>query len=346
MALGPLIVGVAGTELTADERSRLRHPAVGGVLLFARNYQSPAQLRELVAAIHNVRAAPPVVAVDQEGGRVQRFRTGFTRLPPMGALGHWYDADPATAETAAEWVGWLTAAELKWAGVDLNFAPVLDLDHGVSEIIGDRAFHRDPVIVTTLARAWQRGVAATGMASVGKHFPGHGGCAADSHIAYPRDERSLEALEQADLRPFRDLMATGIAGVMPAHVVYPAVSDEPVGFADAWVTDYLRGVLGYEGAIVSDDLGMRAAHTAGELADRVAVSLAAGCDMAILANEGEGVDPLLPRWEPAEHEVSQRRERLRPSPEPAGDELLGAPEYREAQEWAARVAEWLPYGPC
>jgi beta-N-acetylhexosaminidase len=342
MTLGPLMVGVAGAALTSGERERLAHPAVGGVLLFARNYQSPQQLRDLVAAIHDLREPPLLVAVDQEGGRVQRFRDGFTRLPPMGALGRWYDVDAATAVSAAEWVGWLTAAELQWVGVDFTFAPVLDIDHGVSEIIGDRAFHHQADGVSRLAQAWQRGVAATGMATVGKHFPGHGGCAADSHVAYPSDERDLATLEQADLRPFRDLVAAGLTGIMPAHVVYPAVSETPVGFSDRWIREYLRGVIGFDGPVISDDLGMRAADTAGTLADRVHASLGAGCDMAILANEGAAADDVMAALGASPEGASARRERLRPGAPYHAADFVTSNAYRDAQRWVARLADWAP----
>ncbi len=223
MALGPVMLGVEGLELSAEERELLRHPQVGGVILFTRNYHSPAQVAALVAAIHALRQPRLLVAVDHEGGRVQRFREGFTRLPAVRRLGEIYDQERMRAKQLARVSGWLMAAELRAVGVDFSFAPVLDLDHGVSGVIGDRAFHHDPEAVADLAHAYMSGMQKAGMEAVGKHFPGHGGVAADSHHELPIDPRPYEALADADLLAFERMIHYGLAALMPAHVRYPAV---------------------------------------------------------------------------------------------------------------------------
>ena len=270
MALGPVMLGLEGVELTAQERELLRHPLVGGVILFTRNYQSPEQVAALTAAIHALRQPRLLVAVDHEGGRVQRFREGFTRLPAVRRLGEIYDQDRMRAKQLARVTGWLMAAELRAVGVDLSFAPVLDLDHGVSGIIGDRAFHHDPESVADLAHAYASGMQKAGMEAVGKHFPGHGGIAADSHLELPVDPRPLAALEAADLLAFERMIHYGLAALMPAHVVYPAVDDQPAGFSARWLKDILRQRLEFQGVIFSDDLDMAGAHVAGSPPERAA----------------------------------------------------------------------------
>ena len=292
--LGPLMLGVAGTRLTGEERERLAHPAVGGVLLFARNYETPAQLLALTRSISAIRNPPLLIAVDQEGGRVQRFREGLTALPAAGRLGRAALEAPALAREAARAAGWVMAAELRALGVDFSFAPVLDLDRGISRVIGDRAFSGAPEMVADLALAWQRGVRSAGMICVGKHFPGHGGTAPDSHEASAIDERALADLVHTDLLPFRRLIDNGLAAVMMAHVVFPAVDSRPAGFARTW-TGYLRRTLGFEGAIFTDDLEMAAAEGAGEPAGRLDAAIAAGCDMAVFGNAGRRADMLLDR---------------------------------------------------
>jgi len=263
MALGPVMLGLDGLELTVEEQEILRHPQVGGVILFTRNYQSPEQAAALTAAIHALRQPRLLVAVDHEGGRVQRFREGFTRLPAVRRLGAIYDQDRMRAKQLARVTGWLMAAELRAVGVDFSFAPVLDLDHGVSGIIGDRAFHSDPDGVADLAHAYMSGMQKAGMEAVGKHFPGHGGIAADSHLELPVDSRPLADLEARDLLAFERMIHYGLAALMPAHVLYPQVDDQPAGFSARWLKDILRRRLEFQGAIFSDDLDMAGAHAAG-----------------------------------------------------------------------------------
>lgn len=284
MSLGPVMLDLAGTELSAEDRELLRHPAVGGVILFARNYQNPAQLAALTAAIRALREPHLLVATDQEGGRVQRFREGFKRLPPAGYYAHLYQHSPQAARQAAQRMGWLMASELQAVGLDFSFAPVLDIDRGLSRVIGDRAFGQQAQTVTELASAWMRGGRLAGMVSVGKHFPGHGGVTADSHEALPCDGRSFAGLWQEDLAPFGYLVGQGLEAVMPSHVVYPCVDDVPAGFSARWLQDVLRGQMGFQGAIFSDALDMAAAAAAGDFVGRAKAALAAGCDQLLVCN--------------------------------------------------------------
>ncbi|MEX0448286.1 beta-N-acetylhexosaminidase [Spiribacter sp. 221] len=332
--LGPLMLGVAGTQLTGEERERLAHPAVGGVLLFARNYEAPGQLLALTRSIRDIRHPPLLIAVDQEGGRVQRFRHGLTALPAAGRLGQAALEAPALAREAARAAGWVMAAELRALGVDFSFAPVLDLDRGISRVIGDRAFSDAPEWVADLALAWQRGVRAAGMVCVGKHFPGHGGTAPDSHEASAVDERALPDLVHTDLLPFRRLMDNGLAAVMMAHVVFPAVDLMPAGFAPSWVR-YLRGGLGFEGAIFTDDLEMAAAEVAGGPADRLDAAIAAGCDMAVFGNAGRRADALLDRCHRSDPLSALRLARLHGRGGESLTTLHSSVAYREAREQLA-----------
>ena len=320
--LGPIMVDLAGTVLTPADRELLAAPAVGGVILFARNYASPDQLADLTAAIHALRDPPLLIGVDQEGGRVQRFREGFTRLPPAGRLGLLYARDPAAARAAAEDLGWLMAAELRAAGVDFSFAPVLDLDRGLNAVVGDRAFGAAADPVTELGLAWTRGVRAAGLASVGKHFPGHGGVAADSHTDLPVDHREFAELLAADLIPFQRLIGAGLEAVMPAHVVYPRVAPEPAGFSPYWLAELLRGRLGFGGVIFSDDLNMAAAAAGGDPVERARAAAHAGCDMLLICNNRPAALAIVEAFgEPADAATQQRLAAMRA---PGGEGLWGA----------------------
>lgn len=296
---GPIVLGIEGPELTPADRERLVHPLVGGVILFTRNYVDAAQLRALTAAIRTLRAPPLLISVDHEGGRVQRFREGFTAIPPMRTLGALWDRDVAAAVVEAERLGCTIARELRAQGIDFSFTPVLDLDFGASTVIGDRAFSENPNAAAHLASCLRRGLGAGGCAAVGKHFPGHGFVGADSHHEVPVDTRPLADLVAHDLVPFAVLAREGLEAVMPAHVIYPAVDEVPAGYSRVWLQDILRGRLAFDGLVFSDDLGMAGAQTAGDIVARADAALAAGCDMVLTCNEPDAADALLARWRPA-----------------------------------------------
>lgn len=341
MSLGQIMLGIDGHELEAQEREFLQHPQVGGVILFTRNYYDQAQLQELVRQIHALRRPQLLVAVDQEGGRVQRFKGEFTRLPPPGVLASIYDSNPQQARQLAETLGWLMAAEQRAVGIDLSFAPVLDLGRGISQVIGDRAFHAEPQAVSELAQAYARGMRRAGMAATGKHFPGHGSIVPDSHLELPRDERPWGDLQLEDMVPFERMIRNGIAALMMAHVIYPAIDNLPASFSRAWVDGILRNRLGFQGAVFSDDLGMEAASCIGDYPARTLAALEAGCDMVLLCNEPAQVAAVLDAV-PATPEpvASMRLARLRGrigTPEWAA--LRGTPEWRAAAATAAALVE-------
>ncbi len=283
---GPLMLDVAGLVLTAEEEQRLLRPAVGGVILFGRNYDNPQQLAELTASIRKVRPQL-VIAVDHEGGRVQRFRDGFTRIPAMAVFNRLYQGEPERALGLAKDCGWLLASELIAHGIDISFTPVLDLDRQISEVIGDRSFGADPDTVIALAAQLMAGMHEAGMANTGKHFPGHGGVAADSHLAIPIDERSFQQIETEDLKPFQALAQAGMDAVMPAHVIYKNCDPAAAGFSQFWLQKILRQQLGFDGVIFSDDLSMEGAVVAGSYPQRAEAALVAGCDMVLVCNQPE-----------------------------------------------------------
>lgn len=293
MSLGPVMLDVVGTELTADDIRRLQHPLVGGVILFARNFENCEQLKALTASIHAVRQPPLLIAVDHEGGRVQRFREGFTKIPPMREFGKIWDKDRKKAMALAVEAGWILAAELRAHGVDFSFTPILDMDYGDSLVIGDRAFHVETRAINELAFSLMQGLKKGGMAAVGKHFPGHGFVVADSHVSIPIDEREFDQIAQNDMQPFRQMIDEGLPAIMPAHVIYPKVDDKPAGFSAKWLQKVLRERLGFNGVIFSDDLSMEGASVGGDVTTRSLAALHAGCDMVLLCNRPDLADELL-----------------------------------------------------
>ncbi|MED5608206.1 beta-N-acetylhexosaminidase [Pseudomonas sp. JH-2] len=322
---GSLMLDIGGTWLTAEDRRILRHPEVGGLIIFARNIECPRQVRELCAAIRALRP-DLLLAVDQEGGRVQRLRQGFLRLPAMRAI-----ADNANAERLAEQCGWLMATEVLAVGLDLSFAPVLDLDHQRSAVVGSRAFEGDPERATRLAGAFIRGMHAAGMAATGKHFPGHGWAEVDSHVGIPEDERSLDEIRRSDLVPFQRL-AGELDAVMPAHVIYPQVDAGPAGFSRRWLQDILRGELGFDGVIFSDDLSMAGAHVVGDAASRIQAALKAGCDMGLVCNDRGAAELALGALQRLKAKAPERLARMRAKAWPGI-------EYKQLPRWQQAVGE-------
>lgn len=315
------MLDIAGKRLTDEDRDLLCHPLVGSLILFTRNFETPAQLRALTEEIHALRASPLLIAVDHEGGRVQRFRDGFTRIPPMRALGQLWDRDEEEALAAARAVGLVLAAELRACGVDLSFTPVLDLDFGRSSVIGNRAFHRKPVVVGRLASALVDGLNEAGLAGVGKHFPGHGFVEADSHLDIPVDDRNIMELAGSDLAPYH-LMVRRLGGIMPAHVIYEQVDrGRTAGFSSYWLKQVLRGELGFDGAIFSDDLSMAGARVAGDIVQRADAAWRAGCDVVLCCNDRPAALDLLSRWKPNPRpDAGRRLQSLMPArPAPALD---------------------------
>lgn len=321
---GSLMMDIAGTWLTAEDRQMLRQPEVGGLIIFARNIESPRQVRELCQSIRALRP-DLLLAVDQEGGRVQRLRQGFLRLPAMRAI-----ADNDNAEVLAEHCGWLMATEVLAVGLDLSFAPVLDLDHQRSAVVGSRAFEGDPQRAATLAASFIRGMHQAGMAATGKHFPGHGWAEADSHVAIPLDERSLDDIRACDMQPFKRLVHE-LDAVMPAHVIYSQVDQQPAGFSRRWLQDILRGELGFEGVIFSDDLSMAGAHVVGDAGKRIEVALAAGCDMGLVCNDRASAELALSALQRLRVTAPARLERMR-------GRGHATTEYRQAPRWLTAVA--------
>ncbi len=350
VAHAPVVLDIEGLTLNADDRRRLAHPLTGGLILFARNWRDRAQLTALCTEIKSIR--PDVlICVDHEGGRVQRFKTdGFTHVPPMRRLGEmWMNdgkggagAGAMAATDAATACGYVLASELRACGVDLTFTPVLDLDWGESGVIGDRAFHRDPKVVSVLAKSVMHGLLLAGMANCGKHFPGHGFVKADSHVDVPVDKRSLKAIMQDDAKPY-EWMSTSLTSVMPAHVIYPKVDSQPAGFSRRWLQDILRAQLGFTGVIFSDDLSMEGASVAGSYTQGAIAALNAGCDMVLLCNQslngGSAVDALLDGlteallagdWVASPDSEARRLDLLPQTAPMTWDELMFHPVYHQA----------------
>ena len=290
---GPVICDVDGLALTDEDRQRIAHPQCGGIILFSRNYESPQQLKLLTAEIRQASPSPRLITVDHEGGRVQRFRKKFQSIPSMASLGRLYREDPTQALYLAECFGWLMAAELRYYDIDLSFAPVLDVANPVSDVIGDRAFAEKPEDIIDLARRWIKGMNDAGMSAVGKHFPGHGSVAGDSHHMMPIDSRSFDAIEALDLQPFRVLMKENLQGLMMAHVVYPEVDDLGAGFSEKWVKQYIRESCQYDGVVFSDDLCMLGAESIGDMAARTERALNAGCNVLLVCNNSQASDQVL-----------------------------------------------------
>jgi beta-N-acetylhexosaminidase len=325
------MVDVAGTELTADDRRVLAHPLVGAVILFTRNFADYPQLERLVADIRAVRNPPLLVTVDHEGGRVQRFRKDFTVLPPQRAIGRVYDVDPDAGRQLAWQCGWLLAAELRSVGIDMSFAPCIDLDYGVSEVIGDRAYHHDPEIVARLAVACMHGMRTAGMAATAKHFPGHGAVVADSHKSLPVDRRPREELTN-ELLPYHRMIANGLSSVMVAHVLFPEVDEAPAGFSRRWIQQELRWNLGFTGAVFSDDLSMGGAAFAGTVPERARRAIDAGCDLLPICNDRDAVLATLEELAGAADPLSQvRLARLHGKPMLARADLHKLPRWGECR---------------
>lgn len=289
MTLGPLMVDLVGTAISETEKNLLLKPEVGGVILFTRNFESVEQITALVEEIHSMRNPALLVAVDHEGGRVQRFHQGFSRIPAAANYAKAARNNLEQGRKLAEDAGWLMAVELRACGIDFSFAPVLDLAHGLSGVIGDRAFHSKPATVATLAYAFMHGMNRAGMKAVGKHFPGHGGVVEDSHVAMPVDHRELDELLQSDIIPFKSMIENGLAAIMPAHVIYDKVDQKPAGYSSFWIQNILRQRFGFQGVVFSDDLSMEAASVVeGGFGERAEAALEAGCDMALVCNHLEG----------------------------------------------------------
>jgi beta-N-acetylhexosaminidase len=336
------MVDVAGQELTAEDREVLAHPLVGSVILFTRNYTDPEQLQRLVAQVHALRNPRLLVATDQEGGRVQRFRSGFTTLPPLRLIGHQFDLNRAAGLELARQHGWLMASELLSCGLDISFAPCVDLDYGLSEVIGDRAFHNRGAVVGELAVAYMHGMRDAGMAATAKHFPGHGAVVADSHQSLPVDRREFNDLSE-ELTPYRRLIANGLSAVMVAHVQFPSVDDKPASLSRRWIAEVLRGDLRYNGAVFTDDLSMAGAASSGDIVARATQALAAGCDVLPVCNSRASVLRLLSGLQVAPDPASHLRQaRLRAHAHPDRSELQASSHWRACRAALEQCAQPPP----
>jgi beta-N-acetylhexosaminidase len=343
MSLGPVMLDIEGVGLSPADRDLLREPAVGGVILFTRNYQSPAQIADLVGEIRALRRPPLLISVDHEGGRVQRFRDGFSAIPPMREFGHAYGRNAEQGLKLARQAGWLIGVELRAANIDLCFAPCVDLDWGVSEVIGDRALHADPDTVSELAGAFCRGLRSAGMAAVAKHFPGHGGVIADSHLKLPVDRRDYGILLD-DMRPYERLNNSGlIAGVMLAHIVYRELDEMPAGFSSYWIDRELRARIGFGGAVFCDDLSMQATAAYGNMPERALRALRAGCDMVLVCNDRTGAQETVAALNSYSNPLSLvRLARLHGTGQVLRESLLASDEWQQASADVTRWSERPP----
>ena len=331
MTLGPVMLDVEGCSLSDEDRRRLCHPQTGGVILFSRNYRDPQQLAQLCREIHELRDPRLVITVDHEGGRVQRFRNSFQAIPAMGHLGDLYDDEPDQALRLAESFAWMMAAELLHYGVDLSYAPVLDIGDPVSSVIGDRAFHRDPQAIAHLANAWIRGMRRAGMEAVGKHFPGHGSVEGDSHHVMPFDRRGFADIEALDLVPFRRVIRTHLAGIMMAHVIYDQVDAHAAGYSKYWIETVLREQLRFDGIVFSDDLSMSGAESVGGYTQRARLALDAGCDILLVCNNPDGADEVLESLQDYSNPATQLR-MIRLHGQNADVNLFASADWRRACE--------------
>ncbi len=330
MSISPLMLDLKGTELSSEEKNLLDHPLVGGVILFTRNYESVEQLEYLVRQIRMATSQDVLISVDHEGGRVQRFKDEFTTLPALAKLYEASDDEQKYLQLSYHH-GWLMASELRAVDVDFSFAPVLDLNYGVSEVIGDRSFHRQPALVATLAKAYIEGMSDAGMASTGKHFPGHGAVVADSHIDIPTDDRSFDDIWNEDVIPFASLIEQGLDAIMPAHVIYPAIDRHPAGFSSVWLQNILRKKLSFDGVIFSDDLSMEGASVAGGFTERAEAAIEAGCDMILVCNNRKGAIEVIDKAKIKQSDESaQRLNRMKGKPFMNRSALLDTKQWSEA----------------
>lgn len=337
--MGPLMLDIAGTELQPEDVERLNHPQCAGLILFSRNYESPEQILALTRSVRQSVKRPCLIGVDQEGGRVQRFREGFFDLPAQRRLGELFEHSPQEAIRMANSLGWLMASEVRAVDVDFSFAPVLDLDYGSSSVIGDRSLHASPETVTSLARAYIWGMKRAGMPAVAKHFPGHGFVKADSHTDVAVDPRPMDEIEASDLVPFSELIGLGLEAVMPAHVIYEACDPRPAGFSSFWLQTVLRGQLGFQGLVVSDDLNMAAAADFGGPVERSTAALEAGCNLLLMCNNPSAADDILEGLEQNHVQAdASTLSLLRGRGQQSWTELHADKSWKEAE---GRIAEWV-----
>lgn len=329
-AIGPVMIDIEGLTLTPSEQEKINHPNTGAVILFSRNYHDPVQVSKLIKSIRDARNGYILIAVDQEGGRVQRFQNGFTRLPPAST----FVQQPELAEAA----GWLMAAELLSVGVDFSFAPVLDIDCGVSEIIGNRSFSQNQQMATRLASSFRKGMCSAGMAATGKHFPGHGAVALDSHLTLPTDERDLQTIREKDMLPFKQLIAEGLEAIMPAHVLYPKVDSLPAGFSKLWIQQILRTELNFNGIVFSDDLSMEGASSMGDYPQRAKLALQAGCDMVLVCNNPTAAETVLTSIPVTENKTREKRlNTMRGKPHLSREKLMASVEWQQISEQISKI---------